>query len=81
MRILVSDPAPIGDLVAFLRRCGCDAYVAGHGAVEAEPPHRPQVEAEYLWMELDAYLRVWREMHLDVQAKLLHPSEKAAEQE
>jgi hypothetical protein len=74
MRILVSDPAPVGDLVAYLRRCGCEARVAGRDAVEAEPPHRPQIEPAYLRMELDAYLRVWREMHPNVHAELIQPS-------
>ncbi len=78
MRILVSDAAPIDDLVTYLRRCGCTAQVAGRTAVEAEPPERPQVELAYLRMELDAYLRVWREMHPGVQAELLDATETVA---
>jgi hypothetical protein len=73
MRIQVSDPGPLDDLVAFLQRCGCSAHVSGD-AVEAHPPERPPVDPVYLWMELDAYLRVWREMHPGVSAELLHPS-------
>jgi hypothetical protein len=72
MRIFVSDPAPIDDLVAYLRRCGCSAHAAGRDGVEAEPPDRQQVDSVYLRMELDAYLRVWREMHPEVHAELLH---------
>jgi hypothetical protein len=71
MRILVSDPAPVGDLVAYLRRCGCSAYTVGQAAVEATPPERPPVGDAYLRLELDAYLRVWREMHLGVKAELV----------
>ena len=71
MRILVSDPGPIGDLIAYLQRCGCTAHLTGRGAIEAEPPQLPQVDAAYLRMELDAYLRVWREMHPGVRAELL----------
>ena len=78
MRILLSDPAPVGDLVAYLRRCGCSADVAGRGAVEADPPLRPQIDSAYLRMELDAYLRVWREMHPHVRAELVESSEAAA---
>jgi hypothetical protein len=78
MRILLSDPAPVGDLVAYLRRCGCTADVAGRHAVEAKPPERPQIDSAYLRMELDAYLRVWREMHPDVRAELVESSEAAA---
>jgi hypothetical protein len=71
MRILVSDPAPVGDLVAYLRRCGCDAHIVGHGAVEASPPERPPIGEAYLRLELDAYLRVWREMNSGVKAELV----------
>jgi hypothetical protein len=76
MRILVSDPAPVGDLVAFLRRCGCRAYVVGESAVEATPPERPPVGDAYLRLELDSYLRVWREMHLGVKAELVDSAVK-----
>jgi hypothetical protein len=69
MRILLSDPAYVDDLVAYLRRCECSAEVVGRGFVEASPP-RANVEPSYLRMELDAYLRVWREMR-DVKAELL----------
>jgi hypothetical protein len=71
MRILVSDPAPVGDLVAYLRRCGCRAYLVGQTAVEATPPERAPVVNAYLRMELDGYLRVWREMHSGVKAELV----------
>lgn len=77
MRILVSDPAPVGDLIAYLRRCGCRADVAGQAAVEAAPPDRPLVDYAYLRMELDAYLRVWREMHPGVHAELLDSPSRA----
>ncbi|MFL6021624.1 MAG: hypothetical protein ACJ74A_10835 [Gaiellaceae bacterium] len=71
MKILLSNSEPIGDLVAYLRRCGCQADVYGHAVVEATPPERPHVDFAYLRMELDAYLRVWREMHPDVGAVLV----------
>ena len=71
MRILLSDTTPADDLVAYLRRCGCSAEIAGRAAIEAAPPERPEVEYAYLRMELDAYLRVWREMHPGVRAELL----------
>jgi hypothetical protein len=74
MRILLTDPASVGDLVAYLRRCGCSAEIAGYGSVEAAPPQRPLIAQAYLRMELEAYLRVWREMHPDVAVELLDPS-------
>jgi hypothetical protein len=70
MRISVTEPAPLDDLVSYLRRCGCRADISGRRTVDASPPERPHVEAAYLRMELDAYLRVWREMHPDVQVDL-----------
>jgi hypothetical protein len=72
MRILLSDPGSVDDLVAFLRRCDCSADAVGARAIEAMPPRSTQSFA-YLRMELDAYLRVWREMHPDVTADLLTP--------
>ena len=72
MRILLSDPAYVDDLVAYLRRCQCSADVVGRGLVEASPP-RADVDESYLRMELDAYLRVWREMRNGVKAELLEP--------
>jgi hypothetical protein len=70
MRILVSDPASVDDLLAYLRRCGCSADVVGRGVIDASPP-RANVDKSYLRMELDAYLRVWREMSGGVKAQLL----------
>ena len=70
MKILLSDPAYVDDVVAYLRRCGCSADVVGRGVVDATPPHA-DVEPSYLRMELDAYLRVWREMRGGVKAELL----------
>jgi hypothetical protein len=72
MKILVSDLAYVDDLIAYLRRCGCSADVVGRGLIDASPP-RANVDASYLRMELDAYLRVWREMAVGVQAELLEP--------
>jgi hypothetical protein len=78
MRILVSDPTWVDDLVAYLRRCGCSAEVVGRGLVDASPP-RADVEISYLRMELDAYLRVWREMHAGVRAQLLEHSDRGSD--
>ena len=70
MRIHLSDAAYADDLVAYLRRCGCSAEIVGRALVDASPP-RADVAASYLRMELDAYLRVWREMRAGVKAELL----------
>jgi hypothetical protein len=71
MRISVTEPAPLDDLVSYLRRCGCRADIGGRHIVDASPPERPHVDAASLRMELDAYLRVWREMHPEVTIELL----------
>ena len=44
--------------------------------IDASPPHA-NVESSYLRMELDAYLRVWREMRAGVTAELLEPTPNA----
>jgi hypothetical protein len=76
MRILLNDPSYVDDLVAYLRRCECSAEVVGRGVVEAMPPHA-ELEHSYLRMELDAYLRVWREMRGCVKAEILEPTIRA----
>jgi hypothetical protein len=73
MRISLNEPAPLDDLVSYLRRCGCRADISGRQIVDASPPERPHVDKAYLRMELEAYLRVWREMHPDVRVDLLEP--------
>ena len=78
MRILISDPAYVDDLVAYLRRCGCSTEVVGHAVIDASPP-RANVESSYLRMELDAYLRVWREMRTGVRADLVEPTSRKAD--
>ena len=78
MRILISDPAYVDDLVAYLRRCGCSTEVVGHAVIDASPP-RANVESSYLRMELDAYLRVWREMRTGVKADFVEPSDREAD--
>ncbi len=78
MQISTSELAPLDDLVSYLRRCGCRADVAGRTLVEASPPERPHVDAAYLRMELDAYLRVWREMHPGVRVELLDHGQRRA---
>ena len=69
MRINVSDPGLTEDLAEYLRRCSCTVALRGSGSLEAAPRDR-NVEAVYLRMELDAYLRVWRAMHPGVDADI-----------
>jgi hypothetical protein len=59
MKIKLSDPTLLGDLLAFLRKEGCVAYYEGSG-VEAVRPHSfGEQEAE----ELRAIVGRWRNEH------------------
>jgi hypothetical protein len=80
LRILVTPTDSLGDLVDYLRRCGCSAEIVGFNVVEASPLTEPAVSKAHSRMELDAYLRVWRALHLGVGAEMLGPpvSELAA---
>jgi hypothetical protein len=71
LRILVTPPDSLGDLVDYLERCGCSAEIVGSNVVEASPCSHTPVSAAYLRMELDAYLRVWRALHPGAAAGLL----------
>jgi hypothetical protein len=73
LRILVTPTDSLGDLVDYLRRCGCIAEIVGFNAVEASPLTGPAVSTAYSRMELDAYLRVWLALHRGVEAELLGP--------
>ena len=69
MRVLLNDPSLVEDLRDYLKRCNCAVELRGATAMEASPPER-EVEAVYLRMELDAYLRVWRLMHPGADASI-----------
>jgi hypothetical protein len=60
LRLLLRDPDFTDRLVAFLRSVGQRPIVNGPGQIEVEA----QTE------ELDAYLRVWRVMHPEVEVEL-----------
>ena len=60
MRLLLRDPDYTDQLVAFLRSVGQEPVVNGPGQIEVDAPSE----------ELDAYLRVWRVMHPEVNIEL-----------
>lgn len=69
LRILVTPTHLRGDLVDYLRRCGCTASIAGKNGVEASPGG---VASAAQWRrQLDAYVRVWRMLHPTVGAELV----------
>jgi hypothetical protein len=75
MRILVTDPNSLGNLVAYLTRCGCSAGTVGSNAVEASPVAPRAVASAHLRMQLDAYVRVWMAMHPGVTAVIVGQAE------
>jgi len=58
VRLRVSDPDLLDDLLVFLDRRGCPATQLGVDLVEVEVPHA--IHGEQARMELDLYLYVWR---------------------
>jgi hypothetical protein len=59
MKIRLSDPALLGDLLAFLRTEGCVAYYEGGGVEAVRPRSFGEREAE----ELRAIVGRWRNEH------------------
>jgi hypothetical protein len=46
MRITLDTPTPLADLLAYLRGCGCIAYLDGDGrCLEALPPDGVELDA------------------------------------
>ena len=70
MRIHLDDPTFLPDLAGYLSRCNCVVEERGRGVLEAVPVPAP-LEASYLRMELEAYLRIWQLRHPDVKVELV----------
>jgi hypothetical protein len=58
VRLRVSDPDLVDDLLVFLDRRGCPATQLDVDLVEVEVPHA--IHGEQARMELDLYLYVWK---------------------
>jgi hypothetical protein len=61
MRIRLSDPSLVDELLKFLRAKQCVAEPTSVDAIYVEPPTLPLEDAAI--MELDLYLRVWEALH------------------
>jgi hypothetical protein len=61
MRIRLSDPSLVDDLLTFLQSKQCVAEHTGANTLYVEPPSLPIARAGLL--ELDLYLRVWETLH------------------
>jgi hypothetical protein len=66
LRVKLSDPALVDDLVDFLRRSGCVAQPAEEAIVVSIPKSLREDAAE---LELDLYLRVWEATQPDARAR------------
>jgi hypothetical protein len=69
MRIHLDSAALLPDLAGYLRRCNCLVEERGRDVLEAVPAPT-SLEASYLRMELEAYLRIWQLRHPDVKVEL-----------
>ena len=69
MRVKLSDPALVDDLVDFLRAAGCVAQPADVAIVSVSIPKSLREDAAEL--ELDLYLRVWEATHPEAEARRL----------
>jgi hypothetical protein len=69
MKINVTNPALVDELLAFLRRAGCTATLQEDGSISVEVPEA--YGDEQARMELDLYLKAWEASHADVEAHLL----------
>ena len=69
LRVKLSDPSLVDDLVDFLRRSGCVAQPAEEAIVSVSIPGSLREDAAEL--ELDLYLRVWEAMKPEAEARRL----------
>jgi hypothetical protein len=67
MKIRLSDPSLIGDLLEFLRARECVVEPASEDTLDVELPVAMRDDAAAL--ELDLYLRVWEATHPGVLAE------------
>jgi hypothetical protein len=71
MKIEVSNPALVDELLVFLRGAGCTATLEKDGSIAVDVPEAHGEEQARL--ELDLYLKAWQAAHGDVEARLLEP--------
>jgi hypothetical protein len=68
MRVLVSRPSLVPDLVEFLARIPCDAGAVHGPLVDVTLPGADAARAR---RDLDLYLAAWRALHPPVEARVL----------
>jgi hypothetical protein len=69
MRVQLSEPKLLRDLIAYLRGCGCVAEQASASEVEVFAPTTASERAAR--MEIGAYLAAWRVRHEGVITEII----------
>lgn len=69
VRVKISDPALVDDLVEFLSRSGCIAHAQDETTILVSIPRSLREDAAEL--ELDLYLQVWQATHSEAHANRL----------
>jgi hypothetical protein len=69
MKILLSDAALLGELIAYLEGEGCIVQQVGPNLVEVS--RLSSVRHDHARMELDLYLQAWRAAHPEGDVRLL----------
>jgi hypothetical protein len=69
MRVQLSEPKLLRDLIAYLRDCGCVAEQASPNEIEVFAPTTASEQAAQ--MEISAYLTAWRVQHEGVTAEII----------
>jgi hypothetical protein len=77
MKITLTSPDAADSLQNYLQSCGCTVARIDERTIEASAPPR-SIAAEHGDVELEAYLRVWRELNGAFEIGLApEPSERA----
>jgi hypothetical protein len=69
MRVQLSDPAHLDDLIEFLERSSCVVEQTGSSELRVSIPKSLRPDAERL--ELALYLRVWEVTHPGIEAAVV----------
>lgn len=62
--------AAASDLAGYLERCGCIVSRVGRMMIDVSAPPR-SLSAEHAQVELEAYVRVWRELNPTIEIAVL----------
>jgi hypothetical protein len=70
MKLGLTSAEAADSLCDYLERCGCIVARIDERTLEASGPPR-SLAAELGDLELEAYLRVWRELNVDLEIRIL----------